>query len=152
MQSAKHNRATGNNKNIERIPVEIPMLAPAGVYASIADMARFVRFQLDQGRVEGRTLLTEDLVKQMQTIPFPLQDQISGYGQGLWVRYYHLGGQEVRSVEHGGGGFGYASGNTFEPLTPVSPLENMSKRYVYRFIVDPKGMPVSVVRPYDGMV
>ena len=240
------NRATGNNKNIERVPVEIPMLAPAGVYASIADMARFVRFHLDQGRVEGRTLLTEELVNQMQTIPFPLQDQISGYGQGLWVRYYHLGGQEVRSVEHGGGGFGflsqmkwlpdlgygvvvltnssdqdygqerltedilmkivelltgrqnagpsdwlkdhvpprsvdttslpanfagrysgtsddmvflvkngrfgYASGNTFEPLTPVSPLEYMSKRYVYRFVVDPEGMPVSVVRPYDGMV
>jgi CubicO group peptidase (beta-lactamase class C family) len=244
--TANENRATGNNKNIESIPVEIPMLATAGVYSSIGDMARFMRFHLNRGKVEGRTLIKEELMKQMQTIPFPLQDQISGYGQGLWVRYYHLGGQEVRCVEHGGGGFGflcqmkwlpdlgygvmvmtnssdqeygqerlvedillkivelltgrtslgpsdwlnhhvpprsvdttylptdlggryngtnddmlflvkegrfgYASGNAFESLTPISPSEFISKRYVYRFVRNPDGRPVSVVRPYDGMV
>ena len=240
------NRATGSNKNIESIPIEIPMLAPAGVYASIADMAKFMKFHLNLGRVDRRTIINEELVKQMQTIPFPLQDQISGYGQGLWVRYYHLAGREARSVEHGGGGFGflsqmkwlpdlgygvvvltnssdqdygqdrlvedilleivelltgrqnagpsdwlknhvpprsvdttylpaklagrysgtsddmvflvkngkfgYASGNTFEPFTPISPCEYVSKRYLYRFVCDTDGTPVSVVRPYDGMV
>jgi CubicO group peptidase (beta-lactamase class C family) len=240
------NRATGSNRNIPNIPIEIPMLAPAGVYSSIADMARFMRFHLNLGRVDGRTLIQEGLVKQMQTIPFPLRDQIAGYGQGLWVRYYHLGGEEVRSVEHGGGGFGfqcqmkwlpdlgygvmvmtnspdqdygqerlvedillkivemltgkqnlgpanwlnrhvpsrsvdttylpanlagryngtsddmvflikngrfgYASGNAFEPLMPISSSEFASKRYLYRFMCDADGMPVSVIRPYDGTV
>lgn len=104
-----NNRATGNNKNIESLPPEIPMLAPAGVYSSIADMARFMKCHLNLGRVAGRTIIHEKLVKEMQRIPFPLQDQICGYGHGLWVRYYHLSGQEVRSVEHGGGGFGFLS-------------------------------------------
>lgn len=182
----------------------------------------------------------------MQVIPFPMQDQICGYGQGLWVRYYHLGGQDVRCVEHGGGGFGfqchmkwlpdlgygvmvmtnssdqdygqerlvedillkivelltgkrdlgpsewlsrhmpartvdtsyvpaglggryngtsderwflvrdgrfgYAWGNTFVPVTPISQREYVSARHLYRFFCDPGGKPISVIRPYDGMV
>jgi CubicO group peptidase (beta-lactamase class C family) len=241
-----NNRATGSNKHLESVPLEIPMLAPAGVYSSIADMAKFVKFHLNLGRIDGHTLIKEEFIKQMQTIPFPMQDQISGYGQGLWVRYYHLGGQEVRSVEHGGGGFGfqcqmkwlpdlgygvmvmtnssdqdygqerlvedillqvvvqltgksnlgpsdwlnrhvpprsvdtaylptnlagryngtnddmlflikdggfgYASWNTFVPVTPISRYEYISNKYLYRFICDAGGTPVSVVRPYDGIV
>jgi hypothetical protein len=175
-----------------------------------------------------------------------MQDQISGYGQGLWVKYYHLGGQEVRSAEHGGGGFGfqcqmkwlpdlgygvmvmtnssdqdygqerlvedillkivglltgknslgpsdwlnrhipqksvdstylpthltgryngtnddmlflikdgrfgYASSNTFVPVIAISRYEYISNNYLYRFVCDSGGTPVSVVRPYDGIV
>jgi CubicO group peptidase (beta-lactamase class C family) len=241
-----NNRAIGNNRNIESVPLEIPMLAPAGVYSSIADMAKFMRFHLNLGRINGHALIKEEIIKQMQTIPFPMQDQITGYGQGLWVRYYHLGGQEVRSVEHGGGGFGfqcqmkwlpdlgygvmvmtnssnqdygqerlvedillkivelliakkdlgpsdwlarhtpsrtvdtsylptglegqyigtygvmrflikdgrfgYASGNSFVPATPISQNEYVSNKYFYRFICDTLGKPESVVRPYDGIV
>jgi CubicO group peptidase (beta-lactamase class C family) len=240
------NRAVGNNRNIPVLPVQIPMLAPAGVYSSVTDIARFVQFHLDKGRVQGRVLLKEELIAKMGTIPFPFDGQISGYGQGLWVRHYHLGGEEVRSLEHGGGGFGflsqmkwlpdlgygvvlltnssdqeygherivedilvriieqitgrkpldasdwlarhttpatvdttylpavltgryngtsedmiflirngrfgYASGNGFEPMTPVSRNEFASKRYVYRFVSGKDGIPVSVVRPYDGSV
>jgi len=241
-----NNKATGNNRNIENIPVEIPMLAPAGVYSCIADMARFLKCHLASGKMNGRTLIQEEAIKQMQTIPFPMQGQISGYGQGLWVKYYHLGGQEVRSVEHGGGGFGFqcqmkwlpdlgygvmvmtnssdqdygqerlvedillkivglltgknsvgpsnwlsrhipqrsvdttylpphlagryngtsddmvflikdgrfgfASSNTFVPVTPVSRYEYTSSTYLYRFVCDSMGTPLFVVRPYDGVV
>ena len=47
------NRAIGNNINFERVPVENPMLAPGGVHASISDMARFLQFQLNDGRIHG---------------------------------------------------------------------------------------------------
>lgn len=238
------NRATGNNKNIPDLPVEIPMLAPAGVYANVTDIARFVRLHLNEGEVNGRQILRRGMISQMGTIPWPLEGQVSGYGQGLWVRKYHVGGQEVRSLDHGGGGFGFlshmkwlpdlgygvviltnssdqeygherivedilgsiietmtgrkigdpsewlarqtphatvdpsfapaglcgryngtsddmiflirngkfgfASGNAFEPMTPISPTEFTSKRYLYRFACGKDGMPVSVVRPYDG--
>jgi hypothetical protein len=50
------------------------------------------------------------------------------------------------------GRFGYPSGNTFEPVTPISPTEYISKRYLYRFVCNTDGTPLSVVRPYDGMV
>ncbi|HMK39459.1 MAG TPA: serine hydrolase domain-containing protein [Bacteroidota bacterium] len=238
------NKAAGNNKNIPSLPVEIPMLAPAGVYSSVTDIARFVQFHLDGGRAKGRPLLREELVTLMGTIPFPVEGQISGYGQGLWVRQYHLDGEEIRSLEHGGGGFGFlsqmkwlpdlgygvvvltnssdqdygqeaiaedvlariienltgrktaepsdwlarhtpsatvdpgylpiglegryngtsddmvflirngrfgfASGNSFEPMTPISRLEFASRRYLYRFVCMKDGTPISVVRPYDG--
>lgn len=238
------NRATGNNKNIPDLPVDIPMLAPAGVYANVTDVARFVRLHLNEGEVNGRQILRRHLIAQMGTIPWPLDGQVSGYGQGLWVRKYHVGGQDVRSLDHGGGGFGFlshmkwlpdlgygvviltnssdqeygherivedilgsiietmtgrkigdpsewlarhtphatvdpsfapaglcgryngtsddmvflvrngkfgfASGNAFEPMTPVSATEFTSKRYLYRFVCGGDGMPVSVVRPYDG--
>jgi CubicO group peptidase (beta-lactamase class C family) len=238
------NRAIGNNKNYERVPLDNPMLASGGVYASIGDMARFLRFQLNDGRTLGNTLISAQMLQQMQTIPFPMKDQVTGYGMGLWVGYYHLGGQEVRWLAHGGGGFGfrcqmkwlpelgygvivmtnsqdhdnvnenlveeillkivellarkkdlgpadwlarhmsartvdssylptdlagryngtnddmvflvkdcrfgYASGNTFVPMTPISRYEYISKRYLYRFLCDADGVPISVVRPYDG--
>ncbi len=240
------NRARGNNKNIPDLPLEIPMLAPAGVYASVTDIARFVQLHLDAGRVSGGVVLKSDLISQMGTIPWPLDGQVSGYGQGLWVRRYHLGTEDVRSCDHGGGGFGflshmkwlpdlgygvviltnssdqeygherivedillriielqtgrkpgdvaewmtrhmpaatvdpayaparlcgryngtsddmiflirngrfgYASGNAFEPMTPVSRNEFTSKRYLYRFVCGDDGVPISVVRPYDGSV
>jgi CubicO group peptidase (beta-lactamase class C family) len=239
------NRATGNNRNFESVPLENPMLAPGGIYSSITDMARFMQFHLNCGKVEGTAIITEQILKQMHTIPFAMKEQITGYGQGLWIRYYHLGGQEVRCLEHGGGGFGfrcqmkwlpdlgygvmvmtnsqdhdnvsenmvegilqkiitlltgksdqgpsdwltrhmpprtvdhsylptgfegryngtnddmvflvkegrfgYASGSSFVPVTPISPYEYASRNYLYRFVCDATGRPTSVVRPYDGM-
>ena len=50
------------------------------------------------------------------------------------------------------GRFGYASGNGFMPLTPVSRDEYVSKRYLYRLVRDAAGHAVSVIRPYDGTV
>ena len=240
------NRAVGNNRNFERVPLENPMLAPGGAYSSIRDMAAFLRFQMNDGKVNGRPLIDEMTLRQMRTIPFPMKDQVAGYGMGLWVGSYHLGGQDVRWLAHGGGGFGfrcqmkwlpdlgygvvvltnaqdhdnvneglaedvllkvvelltgkkdlgpsdwlarhtpprtadpeflpvelagrycgtnddmtflvkdgtfgYASGNAFLPITPVSRYEYATKRYLYRFVVDAAGKPVSVVRPYDGTV
>lgn len=240
------NRAIGNNKIFERVPLENPMLAPGGAYASISDVATFLKFQMNDGRVDGRPLIEEHALRQMRTIPFPMKDQVAGYGMGLWVGYYHLGGQDVRWLSHGGGGFGfrcqmkwlpdlgygvvvltnaqdhdnvneglaedvllkivelltgkkdlgpsdwlsrhtpsrtadpatlplelagrycgtnddmsflvkdgrfgYASGNAFVPITPVSRYEYATKRYLYRFVRDAGGKAVSVVRPYDGTV
>jgi CubicO group peptidase (beta-lactamase class C family) len=238
------NRAIGNNNNFERVPVENPMLAPGGVYASISDMARFLQFQLNDGNIRGTQLIQAQTLKQMRTIPFPVKDQVTGYGMGLWVGYYHLGGEDRRWLSHGGGGFGYrcqmkwlpdlgygvivltnsqnhdnvndnlvedilmkivelltdkkdlgpsdwlhrhipartvdstyvpanlggryngtnddmiflikdgefgyAYGNTFVPVTPISRYEYTSRKYLYRFICDAEGVPVSVLRPYDG--
>ncbi len=101
------NLAVGSNRNFERLPLENPMLAPGGAYASISDMATFLRFQMNDGWVDGRPLIEEKTLRQMRTIPFPMKDQVAGYGLGLWVGYYHLGGQDVRWLSHGGGGFGF---------------------------------------------
>ncbi len=101
------NRAVGNNRNFESVPLENPMLAPGGVYSSISDMARFIQFHLNQGKINGHEILQERIINQMQTIPFPMLGQIAGYAQGLQITYYHLGTQDIRCIEHGGGGFGF---------------------------------------------
>ena len=102
-----NNRAIGNNRNFENVPLDNPMLAPGAVFSSISDMARFIKFHLNSGKVTGKEILQEQRIKQMQTIPFPMQGQIAGYAQGLQISYYHLGGQDERCIEHGGGGFGF---------------------------------------------
>jgi CubicO group peptidase (beta-lactamase class C family) len=238
------NRATGHNRLVDRVPLDNPMPAPGGVYASVTDMARFVQFHLNGGEVQGTSLLGRDGLRRMQTIPFPMPGQIAGYGQGLFVGYYHLSGEDVRWLGHGGGGFGfrcqmkwlpefgygaivltnsqdhdnvneneveaillrvvelatgkkdlgasewlaahtpprtvepgylpnglegryngtnddmlfvirdgrfgYVTGTAFVPVTPVSPDEYLSRRFLYRFVRDAAGRAVSVVRPYDG--
>ena len=101
------NRAVGNNRNFENVPLENPMLAPGAVFSSISDMARFIQFHLNIGKISGNEILQEQKIRQMQTIPFPMQGQIAGYGQGLQISHYHLGGQDIRCIEHGGGGFGF---------------------------------------------
>lgn len=240
------NRAFGNNKIIEQVPLENPMIAPGGAYASIRDMARFLQFELNDCKIAGRAIIKDQLVRQMRTIPFPMKDQIAGYCQGLWVGYYHMRGHDVLWHAHGGGGFGfrcqlkwlpelgygvmvmtnsqdhdnvnenlveeillkivevlmdmkaegpsdwlvrhlpsktvdtsylptgfegryngtnddmvflikdgrfgYASGNSFVPLTPLSRKEYVSRDYLYRFVCDSSGKPEFVVRPYDGTV
>ncbi len=105
----EENRAIGNNRNFDRVPLENPMLAPGGAYSSIDDMAKFLRFQLNDGRLGGKVLMKEEVLGQMRTIPFPAKGQAAGYGMGLWVGYYHLGGEDVRWLAHGGGGFGFRS-------------------------------------------
>ena len=103
----EENRATGNHKIVERVPFENPYVASGCVYASIADMARFIQFQLQGGTVQGRTIIKKPILEQMRKIPFPVKDQVAGYCMGLWVGYYHLGGHDVRWFAHGGGGFGF---------------------------------------------
>jgi CubicO group peptidase (beta-lactamase class C family) len=240
------NRTIGHNKNFACVPLENPMLAPGAAYSSIRDMATFLQFHLNDGRLRGSPLIHEQTLRQMRAIPFPIKDQVAGYGMGLWVGAYHLGDQDVRWLAHGGGGFGYrcqmkwlpdlgygavvltnsqdhdnvnenlvegillkvvelltgkkdlgpadwlsrhalsqvsdpsklpveltgryngtnddmlflvmdgrfgyASGNTFVPVTPVSRYEFAAKRYLYRFVCDATGKAISVARPYDGTV
>lgn len=101
------NRAVGNNKNFERVPLENPMLAPGGAYSTVGDMATFLQFQMNDGKLRGVSWVRRETLGQMQAIPFPMKDQVEGYGMGLWVGSYHLGEQDVQWLAHGGGGFGY---------------------------------------------
>ena len=101
------NRAVGFNKIVDRVPLDNPMLAPGGAYASLSDIATFLQFHMNDGRLHGRSLISESALRQMRTIPFPSKDQVAGYGMGLWIGAYHLGGQDVRWLAHGGGGFGF---------------------------------------------
>jgi len=87
------------------IPVEIPMVPAGGVYTSVLDMARYLMFHINEGRVDGRPLLRDDLMKAMHTVAFPEPHQTFGYGLGIGVDHF---GPEV-FYSHGGGGYGFGS-------------------------------------------
>ncbi len=87
------------------IPVEIPMVPAGGVYTNILNMARYLMFHINEGRVDGRTLLRDDLMKAMHTVALPEPGQTFGYGLGIGVDHY---GPEV-FYSHGGGGYGFGS-------------------------------------------
>jgi CubicO group peptidase (beta-lactamase class C family) len=105
MEAIKRNpkRAIGHNADRAPIPVEIPMVPAGGVYAGAAELARYVQFHLNAGRVGGRSILPESLLKEMSVIPSRNPRQTTGYGLGLAV------GRKDGAVllNHGGGGFGF---------------------------------------------
>ncbi len=87
------------------VPVEVPMVPAGGVYTNIVDMARYLMFHINEGRVDGRPLLRDDLMRTMHTVAFPEPGQKFGYGLGISVEHF---GPEV-SYSHGGGGYGFGS-------------------------------------------
>ena len=96
------NRAVGHMPYVKHIilPPDIPWIGGGGVYASAKEMARFVRFLLNGGKVGGQTVLDESLITSMVT-PSVRNKQ---YGLGIETypkKYIHLG--------HDGSGAGFES-------------------------------------------
>ena len=102
------NRAIGHNKPLPKVPLEIPLVPEGGLYTSARDMAKFLRFQLNGGRVNGDNLLTPALLDEMFTIPAPAQGAQEGYALGVARTQWHRG-REAILFSHGGGGFGFLS-------------------------------------------
>lgn len=80
-------------------------IAPAGgILSNILDMSKWLRFQLDGGKCEGRHLISKDQFQETQTSQIEISDGVS-YGLGWILRTWE--GQSV--IEHSGGTRGYAA-------------------------------------------
>jgi CubicO group peptidase (beta-lactamase class C family) len=99
------NRAVGHAPGYEVVPVRIPLIPSGGVYTSAADMARYARFHLDEGRFRDTQILDRDLWKEMHSFPYG-----GGYSLGV-VKDADLGFEKgsVRIFGHGGDGFGFST-------------------------------------------
>ncbi|MFC1537581.1 serine hydrolase domain-containing protein [Gemmatimonadota bacterium] len=99
------NRALGHNKNWAQDPRPlIPMLGAGGVYSNAKEMAKYIQFHLNRGKIDGKTFLRQDLLDEMYTVPFPAtKEQLAGYALGIdtKTKYY------AYNYSHGGGGFGF---------------------------------------------
>jgi CubicO group peptidase (beta-lactamase class C family) len=89
-------------------PIDIGMLAAGGLWASAADLARFLRFQLGNGTVQGHRLLDPALVKEMRTVPAPHAGAPAGFALGV-ERTRWRDGQNLDLFDHSGGGLGFRS-------------------------------------------
>ncbi|MCK4835305.1 MAG: beta-lactamase family protein [Candidatus Aminicenantes bacterium] len=105
------NRASGlehlpNGDEVSKgIPVDIPMIPAGGVYSNTIDMAKYLRFLINKGKVNGVHLLESNLIEQMFAVAFPVKTQRSGYGLCLLIEVV----SKTYSVSHGGGGYGFSS-------------------------------------------
>jgi CubicO group peptidase (beta-lactamase class C family) len=67
-------RAVGHADPYPEPPVEVPMTAAGGLYSSVADLARFLAFQLNDGSIDGRMLLDPKSIEEQRTVPAPHPD------------------------------------------------------------------------------
>jgi CubicO group peptidase (beta-lactamase class C family) len=110
---ATPDRAIGHN------PLYLGPLSPrsdwaiipsGGVWASASDMARYLRFHIDKGSLDGTRLLREELAETMYTPPNRAA-RLAEYALGIAV----LDGYNTREFQHGGGGFGFNSNMAWFP-------------------------------------
>lgn len=110
-------RAIGHSAFFRQIPIS-PIMAAGGLYTSANDMARYLLFYLNLGKVNPATaeetqLLKADLIKTMYDGQFPVSaDQ--GYGLGLAFSRAQ-DATNTLEIQHGGGGFGFLSDMAWFP-------------------------------------
>jgi hypothetical protein len=105
---ASANRAVGHSGMVAP-GMDSPMMAAGGLWASAADLARFLKFQLGDGTIDGRTVLDAARIKEMRTIPAPDAGAPAGYALGVARARFRPGGHYLDLFSHGGGGDGFLS-------------------------------------------
>jgi CubicO group peptidase (beta-lactamase class C family) len=103
------NRAVGHVEPYPAPPVDVPMTAAGGLYASAADLARFLRFQLGDATFDGRVVLGSRWMEEMRTVPPPHAGAPAGYALGVARTRWNRFPQRPDLFDHGGGGFGFLS-------------------------------------------
>jgi CubicO group peptidase (beta-lactamase class C family) len=101
---AARNRAVGHLDPYPDPPIDVAMTGAGGLYASAHDLARFLRFQLNDGSIDGRLVLDRKWLRELRTVPPPHAGAPAGYALGI-VRHRWKTWPDL--FEHGGGGYGF---------------------------------------------
>jgi CubicO group peptidase (beta-lactamase class C family) len=103
-------RAVGHEAGYTTVPLRIPLIPSGGVYTSARDMAAYLMFHLNKGRLGSNTILEEKSWEEMHHFP-PGGD----YGLGVARFDLHYGDTPVRLLSHNGGGFGFGCRLNYVP-------------------------------------
>lgn len=95
------NVAIGYLNDYEAHKMDNVALGCGGAFISIKDQATFVKFLLNKGKHNGKTILKEELFEKLMET----KDDSGGYGLGTTVNWRY----GTKMFSHTGGGFGYAS-------------------------------------------
>jgi len=102
-------RAVGHVPQYPEPPLDVPVTAAGGLYASAADLVRFLEFQLNDGSLDGRAVLDPQSMEEMRTVPAPRADAPAGYALGVSRHRWNRWDQRPDLFDHGGGGYGFLS-------------------------------------------
>jgi len=130
----KHeNRAIGKYKDVQESG-EVPAFPSCGAYCDIEDMAKFIQFHLNGGQVDGKTILKQDILKQMYEVPFDTPGKNEGYALGIFMAHRQHNGDIVPIYVHSGDGYGFSSDLFFAPSVGLGTViltnqENFNMRW-----------------------
>ncbi|MFX1537850.1 MAG: serine hydrolase [Promethearchaeota archaeon] len=106
--------AKGHEGSIEvEITRNIPMIGAAGFYCSVRDMAKFIAFQLREGKINQKILINKKLLNELTSIQYPEKGQTVGTGLSVLIVENAFGG--TKFLTYSGGGFGYACDQAWLP-------------------------------------
>jgi CubicO group peptidase (beta-lactamase class C family) len=112
-------RAVGHVDLYPEPPLDVPMTAAGGLYASATDLGRFLRFQLNDGSIDGRAVLDARWMGEMRTVQGPRTGEPAGWGLGVVRHRWNRLGQRPDLFDHGGGGFGFLSDLWWSPQVGI---------------------------------
>ncbi len=124
-------RALGTVPGMATAPLNRAMLPAGGLYSSANDMAHFIMFMLNAGKVKGKQLLPSALLHKMLSIPFPAQDQTQGTCLGVWKGMR----KHIPFYGHLGRGFGFASTSIWYPQYHIG-IVVLTNKYIFKPLVD----------------
>jgi CubicO group peptidase (beta-lactamase class C family) len=104
------NRAIGHSPHFNKVSLEIPMVGAGGVYTSADELAKFIQFHLNQGKVNDRSVLDEKLVKSMSRASYGLCIAVNILADGKLNNPFSNEpdiSDGAYMLNHGGGGFGF---------------------------------------------
>jgi CubicO group peptidase (beta-lactamase class C family) len=107
---ARSTRAIGHTGSLFPPPVDFLLIPSGGVWTTAADMTRYLQFHINEGALDGKRLLQQDLAETMYTPP-NMAAQLSGYALGITVSVRN----GARHFQHGGGGFGFNTNMVWYP-------------------------------------
>ncbi len=105
------NRALGHYPDVKELPVKMELIPAGGLYTNAREMAHYLRFLLNKGKINGQSLISEKLMEEMFSVAFPLKNERFGYGLGIWRQ----GIATTYMLYHGGRGYGFTSGMVIYP-------------------------------------
>jgi CubicO group peptidase (beta-lactamase class C family) len=109
------NRAVGHVDPYPAPPLSEPMTAAGGLYTSAADLARFLRFQLNGGSIDGRLVLEPRWLHEMRIVSWPRAGAPAGHALGVVRHRWNRWDGRPDLFDHGGGGFGFLSDTWWVP-------------------------------------
>lgn len=105
------NRAVGHYPEVKELPVKMELIPAGGLYTNAREMALYLRFLLNNGKINGKSYISKKLMKVMCSVAFPLMNERYGYGLGIWRQ----GIANTYMLYHGGRGYGFTSGMVVYP-------------------------------------